>query len=162
MNTAVLLTGGNVGNREKYLAEAQERIGGSCGNLVAFSPIYETDAWGKQDQNSFLNQALVLQTGLSPAQLLKAILSIETELGRIRTEKYGPRTIDIDIIFYNDAVIAMEGLIIPHPEVANRRFALQCLVGVVPRYIHPVFKKTVEKLLADCQDPLQARVYIRE
>jgi 2-amino-4-hydroxy-6-hydroxymethyldihydropteridine diphosphokinase len=161
MNRAILLTGGNIGDREDYLQKAREAIQKHCGKVVGASSIYETEAWGKQDQNSFYNQALEIKTHLSAKELLQSILSIEQSLGRIRSEKYGPRTIDIDIIFFNNDVIHIPHLTIPHPQVQNRRFALQCLVEIAAGYIHPILKKSVEQLLSESSDPLQARVLER-
>lgn len=162
MNRAILLTGGNIGDRQTYLLKAHEAIQKYCGKVVAASSIYETEAWGKQDQNSFYNQALELETKLSAKELLQSILNIEQSLGRIRSEKYGPRTVDIDIIFFNNDVIHIPHLTIPHPQVQNRRFALQCLEEIIPDYIHPVLKRSVAQLLAECADPLQAKVLERE
>jgi 2-amino-4-hydroxy-6-hydroxymethyldihydropteridine diphosphokinase len=158
MNKAVLLTGGNLGNRSIYLENARSLIGRQCGKILACSSVYETEAWGKRGQAHFLNQALLVETHLSAQDLMAAVLSIEHALGRERTEKYGARTIDIDIIFFNGDIVKQKNLVIPHPEIQNRRFVLQCLVEIVPNYLHPVLKKTVEKLLSECEDPLGARV----
>lgn len=162
MNWAILLTGGNIGDRQMYLQRAKEAIALNCGKLIKASSVYQTEAWGKRNQNSFYNQALAIETSLSAPELLHAVLEVEKTLGRVREEKYGPRTIDIDIIFFNDAIIHIPHLTIPHPEVQNRRFALQCLAEIIPGYVHPQLRKSVEKLLEECEDPLQARVLRRE
>ncbi len=153
-NTAYLLTGGNMGDRKRYLDEAAGAVEKSCGRIILRSAIYETEAWGMHDQEPFLNQALCITTELEPETLLNSILHIETELGRRREIKYGPRTIDIDILFYGDVVLRQPGLIIPHPELHNRRFALQCLYDIAPDLLHPVLARTVKELLAVCTDPL--------
>jgi len=155
MNKAYLLTGGNMGDRQENLATAYECIGQQCGDITSASSLYETAAWGKNDQPSFLNQVLEIQTSLSPRQLLKKILHIEKQIGRVRKEKYGPRIIDIDILLFNDEIYNYPSLKIPHPELQNRRFALVPLAEIAPESIHPVFKKTITELLAICPDKLE-------
>ena len=155
MNKAYLLTGGNMGDRQENLATANECIEQQCGDIINASSLYETAAWGKNDQPSFLNQVLEIQTSLSPRQLLKKILHIEKQIGRVRKEKYGPRVIDIDILLFNDEIYNYPSLKIPHPELQNRRFALVPLAEIAPECIHPVFKKTITELLAICPDKLE-------
>ncbi len=154
VNDAYLIIGGNIGERQEQLARAARLIEERCGRIIDRSSLYETAAWGKTDQANFLNQALVLHTSLQARDLLKEILYIEHLMGRDRQEKYGPRTIDIDIIFFNHQIIHQPGLIIPHPEMAVRRFVLEPLNEVIPAYIHPVYYKTVSALLDACPDPL--------
>lgn len=153
-NDAWLLIGGNMGDRMGNLASARMKLEAHCGKIVAASGIYQTAAWGKEDQEDFLNQAIHLQTELSAADLLKQILEIEKELGRIREEKYGPRIIDIDILLYNDDIIHIHHLTIPHPELEKRRFALVPLAEIAREIVHPVLKKTIDELLAECGDRL--------
>lgn len=155
MNKAYLLTGGNMGDRKRNLATAYKHIEQQCGKISKASAIYETAAWGKTNQPSFLNQALEIQTSLAPTQLLKKILHIERELGRVRDEKYGPRIIDIDILLFNDNVYDYPSLKIPHPELQNRRFVLAPLAEIAASFIHPVFKKTIADLLELCPDKLE-------
>ncbi|HKO79601.1 MAG TPA: 2-amino-4-hydroxy-6-hydroxymethyldihydropteridine diphosphokinase [Chitinophagaceae bacterium] len=155
MNKAYLLTGGNMGNRQENLAAAYNYIDQQCGKVIKASSLYETAAWGKNDQPSFLNQVLEIQTDLTPRQLLKKILDIERQIGRIREEKYGPRIIDIDILLFNDEIHNYTSLKIPHPELQNRRFVLVPLAEIAPAVIHPVFKKTIAELLAICPDKLE-------
>ena len=157
--TAWLLTGGNMGDRLRNLTSANELINQHCGEVIFASSIYETEAWGKTDQPSFLNQVLQIQTGLEPKQLLKKILSIEKKLGRFRKEKNGPRTIDIDILLFDDAIIKEPSLEVPHPRMQDRRFALTPLAEIAPRLLHPLYKKTISQLLADCTDPLEVSIY---
>jgi 2-amino-4-hydroxy-6-hydroxymethyldihydropteridine diphosphokinase len=154
MKRAYLLIGGNMGNREGNLAAAREAIEAHCGRIGQQSGVYETAAWGEQDQPSFLNQALALETALGPEELMARILEIEASLGRTRERKYGPRIIDIDIILYADEVIKKEGLTVPHPRMQERRFVLACMDDIAPAVIHPVLQKTVRQLLAECPDPL--------
>jgi 2-amino-4-hydroxy-6-hydroxymethyldihydropteridine diphosphokinase len=155
MNKAYLLTGGNMGDRKQNLAAAYRHIEEQCGEISKASSLYETAAWGKSDQPPFLNQALELKTSLAPKQLLKTILQIEKKMGRVREEKYGPRLIDIDILLFNNDSYNYPLLIIPHPEMQNRRFVLVPLAEIAASEIHPVFKKTIEELLEVCPDKLE-------
>lgn len=157
MNQAYLLTGGNMGNRRENLAKAFESIKKDCGPVLKASSIYETAAWGKNDQPSFLNQVLEIEMALTPPQLLKTILHIEEKIGRVRQEKYGPRIIDIDILLFNDEVHQLPMLKIPHPQLQNRRFVLAPLAEIAPDLIHPVLKKTIAELLAICPDKLAVK-----
>lgn len=159
MNRAYLLTGGNLGNREENLAKARELINEQCGTIITASSLYETAAWGKTDQPAFLNQALAVDTLLTARQLLRYILKLEKIMGRIREEKYGPRSIDIDILFFNKEKHDYKFLTLPHPEMQNRRFALLPLAEIAPGIIHPIFKKTIAELLIDCPDELAVKKY---
>ena len=154
MNIAYLLTGGNIGDRLAHLQAAKTAIEKDCGIITNASDIYETEAWGGIDQSPFLNQALELQTHLSATELLHCLLKIEQHMGRERIIKYGPRIIDIDILFFNMDIIDTNELKVPHPQMQHRRFVLQCLNDIAPLYMHPVLKKTVAQLLAECTDKL--------
>jgi 2-amino-4-hydroxy-6-hydroxymethyldihydropteridine diphosphokinase len=158
MNNAYLLTGGNLGNRLENLQNAFALIDEMAGSVSKKSSIYETAPWGVINQSSFLNQVLFCTTQLTAEQLLQTIILIETQLGRKRTEKMGPRIIDIDILFYNDAIIDLPELKVPHPEIANRRFVLEPLNEIAPAYIHPVLHKSITELLEACADPLDVKV----
>jgi len=155
MNTAYLLTGANLGNRQKSLRHAHELLGQQCGQIIAASRYYETAAWGKTDQPNFLNQALAINTKYSANELIGHVLDIEKQMGRTRVEKYGPRLIDIDILLFNQEIHQLPALTIPHPQLHNRRFALVPLAGIAPDFIHPVFQKTIRQLLTECPDPLE-------
>lgn len=157
MNKAYLLTGGNMGNREEQLATARELISQQCGTISNASSLYETAAWGKTDQPVFLNQALEVETELNARQLMRHILKIEKQMGRLRKEKYGPRIIDIDILLFNNEKYNYHFLKLPHPEMQNRRFALLPLVEIAPDAIHPVFNKSVSQLLEECPDKLEVK-----
>lgn len=143
-----------MGDRKAFLAAARTEIGRRCGPIVRQSALYETAAWGVEDQNSFLNQVLVLQTSLSAEALLPIILQIEESLGRKRDARYGPRIIDIDILFFNHAVLCSDTLTIPHPQIQNRRFVLVPMAEIAPGFVHPVLNKTITQLLAECPDRL--------
>ena len=154
MHIAYLLTGTNLGDRSQHLQRAIERIGEDCGRVVKKSAVFETAAWGIEDQPSFLNQAICIETELDPQALLEEILGIERSMGRVRAEKYGARVIDIDILFYDDLSIEWPGLTIPHPFVHERRFALECMNDIAPELVHPGFDKTITRLLMECGDRL--------
>lgn len=150
-----LLLGSNLGDRQKILAKAISLIGEQIGEINAVSKIYETAAWGKTDQPNFLNQAIIVATTLDPFKVLNLILGIEKELGRIRSERWGARLIDIDIIFYDHQIIDQPGTLqIPHPEMHNRKFVLEPLVSLAPDFIHPVLKQTLASILSNLNDPL--------
>ncbi|MBK6936788.1 MAG: 2-amino-4-hydroxy-6-hydroxymethyldihydropteridine diphosphokinase [Chitinophagaceae bacterium] len=159
MNTAFLLTGGNMGNRAANLEKEREIISAECGSIISASSLYETAAWGKTEQPSFLNQALKISTSLTALQLIRRVLKAEKKIGRIRKEKFGPRIIDIDILLFNDEVHNFSLLKVPHPELQNRRFALLPLAEIAPGAIHPLLKKNIEELLNECPDTLPAKKY---
>lgn len=160
MNIAYLLIGGNLGDREQNLADAVTHIVRAAGGeLLACSALYETAAWGNTEQPAFLNQALQISTRFTAATLLKKMLAVETGLGRIRAEKFGPRVIDIDIIFFNEAIIHTKQLVVPHPYMQDRRFVLTPLQEIAPGYRHPVLQKTVTELLEICPDDLAVTKY---
>jgi 2-amino-4-hydroxy-6-hydroxymethyldihydropteridine diphosphokinase len=156
-NKAYLLTGGNMGNRAGYLHDASENISNSCGKICKESSLYETAAWGKTNQPNFFNQVLFIETALRADELMKEILLIEEKMGRIRNEKYGARIIDIDILFFNDEIINKPQLVIPHPEIQNRRFALAPMNEIAPGFIHPVLLKDISTLLKECGDKLDVK-----
>ncbi|MFM2337538.1 MAG: 2-amino-4-hydroxy-6-hydroxymethyldihydropteridine diphosphokinase [Bacteroidota bacterium] len=157
MQTAYLLTGGNMGNRELHLAQAKELIAAQCGQVVAASALYETAAWGNTHQPAFLNQVLQLKTPLKARPLMRRLLQIEAQMGRIRKEKYGPRIIDIDILLFNGEIHQQRHLTIPHPQLPFRRFALLPLAALAPLLKHPILKKNINCLLATCNDKLAVK-----
>lgn len=157
MNKVFLLIGGNMGDRMQHLTRAAALLEANCGPVQLRSAVYETAAWGKTDQAAFLNQAILLTTTLSAHELIAIILSVEEKMGRRRMEKFGPRIIDIDILFFNDAIIKEPHLTIPHPQLQNRRFALAPMNEIAPHFVHPVFKKTIAELLMECRDDLAVK-----
>ena len=157
MSTAYLLIGGNLGDRKQNLSTAIELINEQCGIVTKTSSLYETAAWGITDQPAFLNQALEISTSLNAKQLLRKILKVEKMMGRVRKEKFGPRIIDIDILFYEDEIHDLRFLKIPHPELQNRRFVLEPLAEINSEFLHPVLKKTIAELLEECPDNLEVK-----
>ena len=154
-HTVYLLLGSNLGEREQLLKDAANAILRDVGVISAKSALYETAAWGKEDQPSFLNQALAVSTLLRPTEVLHAVLAIEEELGRVRKEKWGARLIDIDVIFYESEVIDLPGLLhVPHPEMHRRKFVLMPIAEIAGNFRHPVYNKTVNELLESLQDEL--------
>ena len=152
MDIAYLLTGSNLGNRSSYLAQANSFIEQRCGKIVHRSALYETAPWGIQEQPAFLNQAIAVQTRLSPEELMETLLKIEEIMGRVRTVKFGPRMIDLDILLYNQVILNTPLLQLPHPALTERRFALIPLAEIAPELEHPVWKKNVGELLKECTD----------
>lgn len=159
MPTAYLLLGGNQGDRTFFLLSAATLLEHRVGTVNGKSRIYETAAWGLEDQPAFLNQLIQINTALSPTALLAQINLIEKELGRERKIKWGARVIDIDILYYDQEVIELPDLVVPHPRLQDRRFALMPLVELAPFFVHPIFQKTNQTLLAECPDSLPVAVY---
>ena len=153
--TIYLSIGSNQGNREGFLREALEMLRKVAGHLRKVSKVYESAPWGNIQQPHFLNQVVEMQTSHSPAELMKICLKIEVALGRQRIEKWGPRKIDIDILFYGDQIIEEENLSIPHPRLQERNFVLIPLNEIAPDFVHPVLKETVSSLLQNSRDELK-------
>jgi len=152
--TAYLILGSNLGDKASYINDACQLLSANDLEIVKSSALYETDAWGQEDQDSFLNQALEIETSLSPLSLLERCQKIEFKLGRERNEKWGPRTIDIDIAYYEQLVISVKELNIPQKRIEDRKFALAPLCELNPNYLHPILLKTNRELLAACSDSL--------
>jgi len=154
-HTIVLLLGSNLGNRESFLNQAIDALQKQLGEIQQMSSLYETKSWGVEDQPNFLNQVLVCKTFQTAEDSLKKCLAIEKELGRDRKVKWGSRTIDIDILYYDTEIIATEKLKVPHPFLHERKFTLVPLAEVLPDYVHPVFNFSNKQLLERCGDELQ-------
>ena len=153
-----LLLGSNLGDRLKNFKTATELLRTEVGEIISMSSVYETAAWGKENQASFLNMAIEIKTSLSPLHALENILAIEKVIGRIRRERWGERLIDIDILFYDDEIIAIkEKLYIPHPQMQFRNFVLTPMVEIAGNVVHPVLKVSIEELGRRCKDPLSVK-----
>jgi 2-amino-4-hydroxy-6-hydroxymethyldihydropteridine diphosphokinase len=159
-HTAYLLLGSNLGERVATLHRALVALAGQAGKIVAVSGVYETAAWGNEGQPAFLNQAVQIGTDLAPEQLLDACQRVENALGRERLEPWGPRTLDVDILFYDDLVLHSERLTIPHPRLPERLFALVPLADIATTFVHPELHKSVADLLADCPDKLAVEPWL--
>jgi 2-amino-4-hydroxy-6-hydroxymethyldihydropteridine diphosphokinase len=159
MNYAYLLLGSNEGNRVRWMQNARELLSDQCGEIVKTSATYETAAWGITEQADFLNMVVLLKTDLAAVPLLDKIHEIETKLGRQREVKWGPRTLDIDILLFNNEIIEVPGLKVPHPFLHERRFTLVPLAELAADYMHPVLQKTISQLLEICPDKLEVKKF---
>ena len=144
--------GSNIGDRKVHIARAIQMIEESIGPIWASSAYYETEAWGNGDQDDFINVALEVEHYMTPNQLLKTVNRIEDDLGRERKEKWGARTIDIDIIFVEDIIVDTDKLTLPHKWMEKRNFVLYPMVEIAENFIHPVLNKTLSELLEECED----------
>jgi 2-amino-4-hydroxy-6-hydroxymethyldihydropteridine diphosphokinase len=152
MSTAYLSLGTNLGNPEENLNRAIMKIRENGCVVEKQSSFIKTAPYGVIDQPDFLNCVIKISTDKTPFELLDTLLSIEQDMGRIRREKWGPRIIDIDILFYDDLIIDTENLKIPHPDLHNRLFVLKPLNEIAPNLVHPVLRKTTRQLLDSCRD----------
>lgn len=150
-----LLLGTNLGDRKKNLLIARNAIEVSVGPILKASSIYQTEAWGKTDQPDFLNQALEVQTTLSAEDVLAEILKIEQTMGRARRVHWGERIMDIDILLYEKKMVSSSSLTIPHPQLPNRRFALEPLAEIGGDVMHPILQLTIQEILEQCSDLLE-------
>lgn len=158
-HTAYLLLGSNIGDRQQHLATALRKIGDKVGLIQKVSSAYQTQPWGVTNQDDYLNMAAQISTSLSPEALFERLKVMEEEEGRSRLVQNEPRTLDIDILFYDELVIAAEHLTIPHPRLHLRRFVLIPMVDISPRFIHPVLKKSMQALLDECADDKTVKKY---
>ena len=157
MHIAYLSIGSNIGDRESNITNAVQKIKERGILVYDVSPIYETEPYGVEEQPKFLNAAIKISTKFRPEELLEKLLQIEKELGRERKERWGPRTLDLDILFYDDLILNEKNLIIPHTDMVNREFVLKPLSDIAPEVVHPVCQKTVLELyneLMNIEKPL--------
>jgi 2-amino-4-hydroxy-6-hydroxymethyldihydropteridine diphosphokinase len=158
IHTAYLSLGSNLENRVYYLQKALFLLQEKAGKLIKISPVYESPSWGFE-ADDFLNICVELETTLSPEALLEKVLQIETTLGRRRSAEtgYQPRTLDIDILYYDTLILKNDSLELPHPELHRRRFVLRPLADIAPQFYHPVLKKDSRNLLQECKDSAKLR-----
>ncbi|MGI6211084.1 MAG: 2-amino-4-hydroxy-6-hydroxymethyldihydropteridine diphosphokinase [Anaerovoracaceae bacterium] len=149
---AVIALGSNMGDRRSYLEQAILKMEERCGKVLARSGVIETKAYGYTEQADFLNMAVLIDTDLPPSELLELLMAIEAELGRVRLIHWGPRTIDLDIIFLEDRIIDTPDLKVPHPDLRNREFVLRPVSEIAPDLLDPVSGKTVLQLLQDLKE----------
>jgi 2-amino-4-hydroxy-6-hydroxymethyldihydropteridine diphosphokinase len=148
----VLLLGSNMGDKLGNLVNAQRALERVFGKCLFESSVYDTLPWGMAEQENFYNQALVFEVDMRPTWILDQVLHIELEMGRKRYEKWGPRLIDIDVIFFGDLVFEGDHLRIPHPLMHERSFVLEPLNEIIPDFEHPIFSKKVRQLLVDLKN----------
>ena len=151
MAIAYLALGTNIGNKRRNMITAAALLAERVGDVLALSGFYETEPWGFQSENTFLNAALRLETSLSPLELLKATQQIEAEMGRTQKSNgtYHDRIIDIDLLLYDDLILQTPELTLPHPLMQDRRFVMEPLLEIAPSVVHPVFKKTIVSLIRE-------------
>lgn len=158
MNIIILL-GSNLGDRLANLKQAIASIA-SFSTILQQSNIYQTAAWGNTDQADFLNQAIEIQTHQTAENLMQALLAIESQMGRVRLQKWEPRIIDLDIIFYESAIHSSDFIQIPHPEMQKRAFVLKPLLDIIPNFEHPILKQTITQLWEKCPDQLEVGLFV--
>ena len=154
MNVVYFLLGSNLNYPLEQLDTARTAIAAQIGSISHSSSIYRTAAWGLQEQPDFFNQVIQVESELSPETCMQKALNIEEQMGRKRKEKYGPRTIDIDLLLYNNLQLNTTELVIPHPEICHRRFTLVPLCEIDPGLLHPVNGCSMKELLMNCEDHL--------
>ena len=160
MERCLILFGSNMGDKNKIYAQACLLINNRCGRIVAQSSAYESEPWGFEAKEWFLNRLIVVETELEPEAMMRQLLDIEAELGRVRYPEaggYASRTADLDILYYGSHIVLTDSLTIPHPRLHQRRFALLPLCEVVPEFMHPAFNMTQTELLKRCFDFSEVR-----
>jgi 2-amino-4-hydroxy-6-hydroxymethyldihydropteridine diphosphokinase len=155
MQTVLLLLGSNLGDRAGNLGNAVSKLDEKIGSILCSSSLYESEPWGMNSVNNFYNQCISLTTSMDPVNVLGHIHNIEREMGKEETSgNYEDRTIDIDILFFGDQVVNDPGLIIPHPRIRNRRFAMIPLLEIYPDFIYPPTGERLQAILDSCKDTL--------
>lgn len=162
MSIVYLLSGSNLGKRQQNLSRAVHALHGLVGEVKQVSGIYESPSWGFDHPNDFLNQAIALRTQLTPHQLLDQILHLESKMGRIRKHNgYEARIIDIDILLFEELILHDDQLIIPHPRLEERRFALKPLAEIASTILHPQRRISIQELLEICPDKSQIQLFAK-
>lgn len=146
---AVIALGSNIGNRLAHIQQAVNFLRISGFRITMLSRVWETEPWGDTDQPRFLNMCLSADTDMTSTEALSVLKKIESDMGRQKTRRWGPREIDLDIIFFGDEIVHADKLIIPHPLMHERAFVLVPLAEIEPDMVHPIFKKTVKELLGE-------------
>lgn len=159
MTKVVLIIGGNIEPRRAFMEKAFLALEEKLGSCDQTSAIYETAAWGGKSEGAYLNQVLIFETSMAPEVVLSITRLIEDELGRQRTETWGNRTMDIDILYYGDLVYQSPRLQIPHPWIQERQFVLKPICEIIPDFIHPVLGLSQKELLLSCVDQSEVKVF---
>lgn len=157
-NRCFISLGSNQGDRGYYFKEAIKYLKKELGIIKNKSNIYETKAWGFENQPDFWNQILEVKTNKTPFEILDIILNIENKLGRTRTKKWSIRNIDIDLLFYNKLIINDLKLKVPHKHFHERNFVLIPMMEIAPDFVHPIFNKPIKKLVKDSKDKLKIKL----
>ena len=160
METCFVLFGSNMGDKKAIFDQACLLINNRCGHVVQVSSAYESEPWGFEAKEWFLNRLIIVETELEPEEMMRQLLDIEAELGRVRhldAEGYSSRTADLDILYYGSRIVLTESLTIPHPRLHQRRFTLLPLCEVAPEFVHPAFNLTQTELLKRCFDFSEVR-----
>ena len=160
INQLFLSLGGNLGNTREIFEGAYPLIEKKIGKISVYSSIYQTEAWGPIQQADFLNQVILVSTSLAPQACLTEMLAIEKEFGRERKERWGPITLELDILYYSDVVIAEADLTVPHPRIVDRKFILTPLAEIAPFYVDPTSGKSMVELLDSCTDTSQVNRFV--
>jgi len=154
---AYISLGGNIGNTLEIFQNALLAIEKKLGKIIQKSSIYQTAAWGKEDQNDFLNQVILIETSFDAKKLLDSLLTIELLFERKRIERWGPRTLDLDLLSFDNQIVQAVSLTLPHPRIQERKFILVPLAELNPNWVHPMLRKSVSELLDNCADQLKVK-----
>lgn len=146
--TAFISLGGNLGNTREIFEQTYPLIEKKIGPILQKSSLYQTAAWGMTDQADFLNQVIEIETAENPAEILTNLLAIELHFGRIRDVRWGPRSLDLDLLLFGNEQVNSPQLTLPHPRIQDRKFILIPLVEIAPYTLHPILGKSVKELLA--------------
>ena len=152
---AFIQLGSNLGNRSRNLSVARAYIKEYFNEILEASAIYESEAWGVEDQRTYLNQVVQIRSSFSAEKTLELLLEIENLMGRERQEKWGSRNIDLDLLFFGDQTMSSSFLTIPHPHIQDRLFVLKPMMEIAPQLKHPIFSLTIAQLFQDCTDKLK-------
>lgn len=157
MAEAFIAIGSNLNDRKKYMINAVKELC-SFSKIVIIAPLYKSEPYGFTNQPYFFNSAILLETDVGPQELLDKLKGVEKKLGRKSCKRWGPRKVDLDIIFYNQKIVKTDQLTIPHSDFHNRNFVLRPLADIAPDFVSPVHHETISQLLGSCQDETKIKL----